>query len=319
MTKNIYNSSGKIIGIIEHNKTNIIIKNYSKPILIIEDERLINSIEYRKLNEDIVVELFDKYLLTIGEIASIYDVNYSNVNKFISKCTKIKTPKKCGRRNASYGKIFSEKRIENLKLGHKKFFENGGKIQPYVRTEEIKQKISNGVKKAQKEGRLPNPREVAKKAWADGKFKNVNFKRGIGGWFTSLKTNKRYFFRSLLELDYFIILENDTSVVTYDYEPFSIVCENGKRYTPDFLVNNSTVIELKSKNFIYKQGGSIQENFEYKMNQIQNYCILNNLEFKIVYDVDIGFESEKYKKFIHTSDIVKKYKIVFQEKERVWS
>ena len=37
MTKNIYNSSGKIIGTIEHNKTNIIIKNYSKPILIIED------------------------------------------------------------------------------------------------------------------------------------------------------------------------------------------------------------------------------------------------------------------------------------------
>lgn len=319
MTKNIYNSSGKIIGTIEHNKTNIIIKNYSKPILIIEDERLINSIEYRKLNEDIVVELFDKYFLTIGEIASIYDVNYSNVNKFISKCTKIKTPKKYGRRNSSYGKIFSEKRIENLKLGHKKFFENGGKIQPYVRTEEIKQKISNGVKKAQKEGRLPNPREVAKKAWADGKFKNVNFKRGIGGWFTSLKTNKRYFFRSLLELNYFIILENDTSVVTYDYEPFSIVCENGKRYTPDFLVNNSTVVELKSKNFIYKQGGSIQENFEYKMNQIQNYCILNNLEFKIVYDVDIGFESEKYKKFIRNSDVVKKYKIVFQEKERVWS
>ena len=95
--------------------------------------------------------------------------------------------------------------------------------------------------------------------------------------------------------------------------------DNGSSYTVDFIVNNIELIELKPYNFIYKQGGLIQEKFEYKNQQAQKYCNKNGLIFKVIFDKDINFS---YKKLIHDlkeQNKLQQYNIEFLEPERIWS
>lgn len=315
--RKVYNSSGKEIGELHIYNDKIEFINKKKGNLTIEDSKIIDCAKNCLYNEDIIKELYDNYTLLIGEIAAVFDVLYCKANKW----TKIlgTTGRSAGRRNASYNLTFSANRKNKMSKSRQLFFENGGKNSTYVRTPEIKKKISDGVKKAQLEGRLPNPREVALKAWRDGKYNTANFKRGIGGYFTSIKIDKRFFFRSLLELFYLIKLENDDSVISYKYEELRIHCEDGTTYTPDLIVNDNTVIELKSYNFVYKQGGSIQEKFEYKCDQGKRYCLEHGLTYKVIFDKDLGFDSESFKHILKESDYIKKYSIEFLQPERVWS
>lgn len=132
---------------------------------------------------------------------------------------------------------------------------------------------------------------------------------------------KTFYFRSLLELFYIIFyLEENNEIITYLVEPIKIKCDNGSTYTPDILINNTTIIELKAKRFIEKQP-KIKEIFMYKVNQAQIYCKKNNLNYKIVFDEDINFN---YKTLIHKLKdndeyFLKKYNIIFNEPNRVWS
>ena len=318
MRKTIYNASGKDIGYIEHTLHSITICNKTKPTLVIDDTQLIASITSKNPDNEVIKKLYDEYYLTIGEIAAIYDVVYCNINRKLNEIGASTGPHE-NRRNAAFGKTFSEEKKKNMSKGVRTFYNKGGKAKPYERTPEIRAKISKGLRKAYDEGRLADLSKIARDAWKKGKYDKVDFKRGIGGWMTSKKTGKRFFFRSLLELCFALQLENDNSVCTYDYEPFIINCDNGTCYTPDFLINGKKVVELKAKSFVYKQGGIIQEKFEYKCKQMQMYCDTHNLEFAVVYDEDIGFDSAKYKRFLRKSDCIKEYDIVFQNKERVWS
>ena len=69
--------------------------------------------------------------------------------------------------------------------------------------------------------------------------------RGYNGYFYSPKNNKNFFFRSLLELNYFIILEQDDTVINYTVEPFQIKLPNNHHYTPDVLVNNLSFSHIR--------------------------------------------------------------------------
>lgn len=316
--RNIKNSSGKCIGSITKNDDSIIIKNNKKPEITITDPAIVDAWGSKTNNIEIIQKMYDEYILCIGEIACILDVIYCRANQWVlsSDC---KTSQKFGRRNSSYGATFSETRIERIKRGQKRYHDQFGYPEPYERTSEIRKKISDGVKKAQSEGRLPRPRDVAIKAWKDGKFSNVDFGHGIGGYITSIKMNKRFFFRSLLELAYILKLESDDSIVEYKYEPFHIPCDDGTSYTPDFFINNTTVIELKSYKFVYKQP-KILEKFKYKVKQAVKYCKSNNLKYKVIFDNDIDFRSDAFKIYIkNATDVVEKYQIEFRNPERIWS
>ena len=181
--------------------------------------------------------------------------------------------------------------------------------------DEIKEKIRQGVKKAIDEGRL-NESSNAKKGWINQKFANINFKRGIGGYITSHKIHKRFFFRSLLELCYIIMLEEDPEIISYNYEPFQITCDDGSLYTPDFQIGND-IIELKSYSFIYKQKGEIQEKFEYKKSQAEKYCAEHELNYKVIFDIDIGFDSKRFKHVLKETNYIQKYNIEFLQTDRV--
>ena len=317
MKNNIFNSSGKIIGYTEKIENQILIHNIKKPDLIINNANIVKIYNSKTIEKNIIVELYDKYTLTIGEIASIFGLFYSKINQVVKQ--NCETGKHQGRRNASFGVVFTSERKQKIIKGNEEYRKKYGTPKPYIRTDEIKRKISKGVHLANIEGRL-NSSLNAKKGWENNKFKEVNFKRGIGGYITSVKMHKRFFFRSLLELYYIInFLEENNEVYSYVYEPFQIHCDNGSLYTPDFLINNKNVVELKSYRFIYKQGGKIQEKFEYKKIQAEKYCENHNLHYKIIFDKDIDFKYDVMKHQLKELNYIQKYKIEFLEPQRVWS
>lgn len=75
----VKNSSGKEIGEIEVLQEQIIIKHYSKPVLVIDNKDHITKI----LNKDetMIKILYDDYTLVIGEIAVLYNCSYPTITK----------------------------------------------------------------------------------------------------------------------------------------------------------------------------------------------------------------------------------------------
>lgn len=329
-TNKIYKSSNKVVGEIRLYKNHIEVDNLEKPpIIYVYDKDILACFDSKVFDRNIGLKLYDEYNLCINEIAALFGLFYNHIFHKLRYEQK-KTGKHQGRRNSSYGKKFSKNRRDNIKkslicLRHI----NNGKKESAIRagdklpdgwkfgrlpfSDEHKYKISQ----AAKDGKYLSSSEIAKRGWQNGKFKNVNFKRGIGGYITSKKIQKRFFFRSLLELYYIIYyLEENEVVNTYSYEPFYIKMENGSSYTPDFIVNENTLIELKPYNFIYKQGGTIQSNFEYKNEQAKKYCKNNNLTFKIVFDKDIQFDYMRLKHDLIEQHKLDDYCIEFLQPER---
>lgn len=322
MIKKVYNSSSKQTGEVEvlSDKINIRDLRTARLNLEITDPEIINWAQNPDYNSTILLRLYDEFYLKIGEIAALSNVLYHRANKWLLQLP-IKTTKSAGRRNSSYNIVFSKERRQRLHEGQQKFTqrlkEAGQKRFVYKRTPEIKNKIAEGVRRAQLEGRAPTPRDIAIAGWQNGKFDNVDFKRGIGGFIYSLKNQRDVFFRSLFELYYLLILEQDENITSYKYEPFVIHCEDGTHYRPDLQVG-SDVIELKSYAYIYKQGGEIQKRFEYKKEQGIKYCKKKNLTYKVVFDKDYNFKTNVYKHWLREhEDIIKKYNIRFNEPERV--
>lgn len=113
---------------------------------------------------------------------------------------------------------------------------------------------------------------------------------GIHGYFTSLKNNKTFYFRSLLELKYLILLEENEDVKKYQVEPFQIsLKDNIHHYTPDFLVNETEIKELKTyKHLSYTKE---DERFAEETAAALKYANENNMTFEVIYDTDLGFET----------------------------
>ena len=311
MKRNIKNSSGKITGTTEILNNKIIIDNIGKPVLEIIDKQIVNEVLNNCISNDTLIKLYNEYTMSIGEIASLYNRCYSTINQLIKKEPKIIINHK-GRRNRAYGHQVSQEQSIKMSKSLK-----GRAPTHYERTPEIKQKISNSLKKYFK--KHPQNPEPHKQNWKNGVYDNVDFKFGISGHFTSLKTKQIIRFRSLLELYYLIQIEKDDSIITYKYEPFHIQMENGKSYMPDFLINNQLVIELKAKKYIQNVTG-IKEQVLYKESQAKKYCNQHNLIYKIIYDEDIGFDSKKMKHYIKDNpQIIKKYNITFTNPKRIWS
>ena len=309
MIRNIKNSSGKIIGTTEITKENIIINSTGKPLLIIDDKKIINEVLQEEIKEDALIILYNDYTMTIGEIASLYNRCYSTLNKMMRKIPQIIFNHK-GRRNRAYGHPVSKEQSKKMSEALR-----GRRASIYERTPEIREKISKSLKDYYKS----NPQDPTPhiQNWKDGIYDNVDFKRGIGGHFSSIKTKTTIRFRSLLELYFLLLLEKDDTILTYTYEPFHIEMDNGKSYMPDFLINNKKIIELKAKKYVERVSG-VKEKVEYKKSQAVQYCKKFNLEYQIIYDEDIGFDSRRMKHYIKDNpDIVKKYNIVFFDPKRM--
>lgn len=76
---------------------------------------------------------------------------------------------------------------------------------------------------------------------------------GIGG-LKGMYNN--IFYDSALELSYILWCEEyQIKIVRYDLDPIDYIDENGKirKYFPDFIINNDTVVEIKGKGLYYKR------------------------------------------------------------------
>ena len=281
-------------------KTKVEIYNEPKPIIKINLEGIdINS-------TDFIIKLYDEYTLTIAEISAIINKKYFQTNNLL-KTLDLKTNKKSGRRNSSYGLKFSEERLKHMSESQKGNIPVG-----YIRTNEIKNKISNTLKKKYLAKEISVNKEALSKAWEDGKYKNAKMGRGIQGYFFSLKNNKDFYFRSLLELKFMIILENESKVFNYQFEKICIKMEEGHRYTPDVLINDKFLIELKPR-CCYKYDNN--ERLKAEQECAIKYCKQNNLEFRYIYDDELDFNSSQYRKYLKNNpNIIRQYNIRFKKK-----
>lgn len=311
----IKNSSGNIIGFTDIQEDCIIIHNNTRPELLIQDQQDILQIKNKNREEEFLIHLYDDYYLTCGEIASLYGVCYSNINKIL-KLLPTKTSANAGRRNRSYGKKQSQETKEKISQGIRLAYKNGAyvNVQPYERTPEIREKISNGLKKYFQEH--PQSPEPHRSNWRNGVYSKVDFHHGIGGSFYSFKNQQRIYFRSLLELSFMLLLEQRSDISEYQYEPISITCDNGSVYTPDLKINN-TIIELKSYKYVHSQA-DILNKFLYKKEQCESYCLDKGLNYKVIYDIDFDFDSSHMKRHLQNHpEIIEKYQIIFNDPSRM--
>lgn len=306
----VKNSSGKIIGNIEITNNEIKINHNTKPQLIITDSEIINKIQAK--DESVIATLFNKYFLLVGEIAALYGTCYATMAKHL-KAKGVNTDSRAGRRNSSWGTTFSEERVQNIC----KALEGKRRYGVYERTPEIRQKISQSVKKYYEEHEVSQEtKQKLSDAWKRGCYDKSSMGRGYNGYFYSIKNNKDVYFRSLLELNYLLLLEQDDTVDYYSVEPFQIKLPNNHHYTPDMLINGQTLIELKPFNHLNWED---EERWNLELEGAALYCKEHNYNFQIIYDTDIGFESRKFKKwFLSNQDNLIQYNIRLM-KEIVWS
>lgn len=220
---------------------------------------------------------------------------------------KPKTNGKYGRRNSSYGQKFSEERLQHQKESLK-----GRKPPPlYERTPEIRKKISETLKLKYASGEIWNDPQKFSDAWVRGCYAEVKMGKGIQGYMFSIKNQKDIYFRSLLELNYYILFENSPVVKHYNIEPFQIKISDVSHYTPDALVNGNTLIEIKPfDHLVYTSATRFNE----EVNAAKKYCKENGLVFRILYDKDIDFNTSKYKTFLRNNpDIIEQFNIRFNK------
>ncbi|MGE4382008.1 MAG: TnsA endonuclease N-terminal domain-containing protein [Arcobacter sp.] len=117
--------------------------------------------------------------------------------------------------------------------------------------------------------------------------------RSVTGTFPSHKNKRNIFYESLLERDFYLLLEFEDDVVSYEEQPFKIYYQRAKstyRYTPDVLVHYNSVLNQLPCVFEVKMSDEIKEKkvfFEEKFNQIEKYINLNDLEFKMFTELDM--------------------------------
>jgi len=157
---------------------------------------------------------------------------------------RVKTPESNAKRSASMLDYHSKH--DNVRDAAKKYL-FGSK-----RSEESKRKQGETRKAMFASGDLVINREAISKSitklYLEGGF------QWCVGEYTSTKTGEVIFYRSSWELVYAELLDNDPTVVTWEYEPFSIVYRHGnkmKNYLPDFLVTYDDgikeLVEVKPK------------------------------------------------------------------------
>ena len=113
----------------------------------------------------------------------------------------------------------------------------------------------------------------------------------VAGYFSSYKNKRQINFESKLEHDFYLLLEFDEQVKSYQEQPFNIYYtyqDKKRRYTPDTLVNyiddTQKVFEVKPI-FKIQNDIELQEKIELQKQKIKEE---KNLELSIFTDANIN-------------------------------
>jgi len=136
---------------------------------------------------------------------------------------------------------------------------------------------------------------LTKKAkFADGFYTSCG---KIKGYFLSEKMKKELPYKSKFELIYYMFLEEDISIKTYEVEKIRIpYLLNGEKHTyfPDVLVDDRILVEINSKMVWYLN----RVKKEAKAQAAREYCKKMGWEYKIIYEDDLGIEIKNYPDYI---------------------
>jgi len=133
--------------------------------------------------------------------------------------------------------------------------------------------------------------------------------RSVTGTFASLKNGRNIFYESLLERDFFLTLEFDQTVSSYEEQPLQISYQHYNKqlkYTPDCLVlyNNDRlpcIYEVKFSNEIKEKKVFLESKFE----QIENYLSENDMDFKLFTEIDVDATYLHNIKFIYNYAVIR--------------
>lgn len=134
----------------------------------------------------------------------------------------------------------------------------------------------------------------------------------VTGYFSSFKNKRQINFESKLEHDFYLLLEFDETIKSYQEQPFKVYYiyqDKKRRYTPDTLVNyiDSTqkIFEVKPM-FKIKNDIELQEKIELQKQKIKEE---KNLELFIFTDVNID------KTYINNIKIIYNFAFIKVNKE----
>lgn len=128
--------------------------------------------------------------------------------------------------------------------------------------------------------------------------------RSVTGYFASIKNGRNIAYESLLERDFFLLLEFDQSVSSYEEQPLRLSYRYGNKnvpYTPDVLVHykaeslSPCIFEIKYSDEIKEKKVFLREKFE----QIEDFLRLNDMEFKLFTELDIRTQFLENAKMIY--------------------
>jgi len=117
--------------------------------------------------------------------------------------------------------------------------------------------------------------------------------RSLTGQFPSLKNKRLIAFESLLERDFYLTLEFNKEVTSYEEQPIKLYYQmNNKktRYTPDTLVHYHEYLNKKPCIYEVKYADELKQKkvfFKEKFDQIEKYLFENDMDFKIFTNQDI--------------------------------
>ncbi|WP_067178182.1 heteromeric transposase endonuclease subunit TnsA [Sulfurospirillum sp. UCH001] len=117
--------------------------------------------------------------------------------------------------------------------------------------------------------------------------------RSSTGIFQSYKNNLSIAYESLLERDFYLLLEFNQEVVAYEEQPFTIryLRNNATyKYTPDCLVYFHASNKKLPCVFEIKYSSELKEKkafFEEKFNQVEQYLLENDMDFKMFTELDV--------------------------------
>lgn len=111
-----------------------------------------------------------------------------------------------------------------------------------------------------------------------------------GGYFYSIKNNCNIHYRSSYELKALNILENDSLVLSFEYESIRIPYNNNTRTTiPDFIVKYIDcikMIEIKCNGLLNKYNNPV------KIRAMKKYCKKNSIIFEIWTELALGIKNK---------------------------
>lgn len=134
------------------------------------------------------------------------------------------------------------------------------------------------------------------------KIKTNNF--SVTGSFYSFKNERHINFESSLERDFFLLLEMDDAVQSYEEQPLTLYytyLNRKTRYTPDCIIHyvneneSSCIVEVKPSKIVKNRKVFLKQKFE----QIEKYLHDNDMRFKLITEYDIRTQRLENSKYIY--------------------